>query len=79
MTKCANCDNDAVYFAEFTSTYFCERDLPNFLRATAKLGGLALPRVVKPAPVVEAPKPSKKKEVEPVVEETPVEETTTEE
>lgn len=81
MVKCVNCSRDALYTYQVSSSYvihYCQSHLPKFLINKRNAG--LLPLIV-PAPIVEPPKPSKKKEVveEPVVEETPVEETPTEE
>jgi hypothetical protein len=71
MAKCANCANDALYVYQVTSTFdikYCQYHLPRTLGKKGTTGvSLYKEPVVVPEPVVEAPKPSKKK-AEPVVE-----------
>ena len=82
MVKCVNCNREALYTYQVSGSYiihYCQSHLPKFLIAKRNAGQLPL---IVPAPVVETPKPSKKKETiveEPVVEEPPVEEPATEE
>ncbi|CAB4137949.1 hypothetical protein UFOVP325_158 [uncultured Caudovirales phage] len=74
MIKCANCVADAVYtytISEENLINYCEDHLPNFLAPRKASGQLAL---VVPAIVEESAKSSKKKTVDPVVEEVPEEE-----
>lgn len=67
MAKCANCANDALYVYQVTSTFdikYCQYHLP---RTLSKKGTTGVSLYKEPVPVVEAPKPAKKK-AEPVVE-----------
>lgn len=70
MAKCSNCTNEAFFEYIITASNrvpFCKKHIPGFLKSETYA-----PRLVKieKAPVVEAPKPPKKKPV--VVEEPPV-------
>ena len=70
MAKCANCANDALYIYQVTSNFdikYCQYHLP---RTLGKKGTTGVSIYKEPVPVVEVPKPAKKK-VEPVVEVTP--------
>lgn len=87
MSKCLNCDDNAVYILEKrgqSAQLFCEKDLPWFLKSALPAEGLKKlsDLVVKEEPKVEEkPKKTAKKE-EPVVVSEPepvVEETVTEE
>lgn len=87
MSKCLNCDDNAVYILEKrgqSPQLFCEKDLPWFLKSALPAEGLKKisDLVAKEEPKIEEKpkKPSKKEEPvvvsepEPVVEETVAEE-----
>jgi len=74
MATCANCPNEAFFIYQVTEAYsqpFCSAHVPAFLRSEKYASSLVKLEI----PVVEEePKTSsKKKSVEPVVEETPAE------
>lgn len=75
--KCSNCASDALYGYKVTTDfviYYCEKHLPKFL-LSQKAAGLL--KIETSAPVLDVPKPSKKK-TDPVVIDTPAEEAPTE-
>ena len=81
MSICANCNAQALYTYQVNSDIliqYCSDHLPHFLLKKRDAGQLPLisdTPVVEEAPVVEepAPKSSKKKAADPVVEDAPVE------
>lgn len=71
MTTCANCSHEAVYTYEVTPSYlihYCYRHLPGFLHNQKSTGSIAL------KVEVEAPRTSRRRTAEAVVEEPVVEE-----
>jgi hypothetical protein len=68
MTKCANCENGAIYTYAITPTYgidYCSRHVPKFLHAQ-KVAGLIPLREVKPVVIEEpivAPKKTTRKKI----------------